>query len=461
MSSLESERRSRNEAGSASRLTVLLSFVKKHGWSMGGAIGLTLGSRALGLFREGLIVGKIGVHDYTDGYFAVSSLIIWLNNWAFGAFALGFLPRYASLSLEARRKWYRSLQLWLGGIGVLAGGLFFALFHQIERLMLGGRTVLGVGPALALAVCIPITISAGLANSRLVATPQGIVRAAGSQLIANVVALTSLFAMIVTRIDPSIILPIALLVTQGGLLVCVTIAQRDLEAPVAAAPEARPSRAGAGQLAATTVENIGFNLNVVAQQAIAGSLISGAVTMNAYAVRLILIPFTGAMGPVQQRLFVRFTSSSSGTRTREVRLAVIVGLALGLAVGCVLSSLLVLSRPHWSAEWQTRFAEHRYALTLLAYGVYAGVVFCCQTLARFAFSSGRGWWYTVVMICAYAIGTSAKFVMAPRLGILALPLCALIAEMGGALVLLFVLRVRAVSSRAIGAASEPVYEPAA
>ena len=190
---------------------------------------------------------------------------------------------------------------------------------------------------------------------------------------------------------------------------------------------ARPDsgRGSRSQFTATTAENIGFNLNSVLQQAIAGHLSEGAVSMNAYATRLLLVPITGLLQPIQQRLLIRFSTDSAERTQRTIALSVAGGLSMGAAAGAGLAAFLAFSEPWWPSGWQRSFAEYHLASVLLAYGLYAGVVFSNQSLARFLFAQGRGWTYAVGMLAAYTVGTAGKLFLAPRWGIVALPLSAL------------------------------------
>src|SRR3954467_10983171 len=74
---------------------------------VGGAVGLSVASRLLGLLRELLIVGRIGVHDYTDAYFATSTVVLWLQNYSFGAYTLYFVPKFLSFDPAERQRWFR------------------------------------------------------------------------------------------------------------------------------------------------------------------------------------------------------------------------------------------------------------------------------------------------------------------------------------------------------------------
>jgi Na+-driven multidrug efflux pump len=190
------------------------------------------------------------------------------------------------------------------------------------------------------------------------------------------------------------------------------------------------------QAVATTVENIGFNASALVQQGIAGSLSSGAITMNAYATRMILVPITGMLQPIQQRLLIKFSTDSLARSVRILRIAAVAALGLGTVVGSLLFLIGTVAGSMLSPEWRVAFSEHRYPLVLFAYALYGGVVFTNQSMARFLFANKRGATYATVMVLAYGIGTAGRLWLTPRWGIVALPLAAIAAEGGAALAFL-------------------------
>jgi hypothetical protein len=397
-------------------------------------VGLSLASRALGVVRESAIVALLGVHDFTDAYFATSTVVLWLQNFCFGAFILYFVPRHLSLRGPARRSWRRRWMRLAALAGALGGGAFFVAYGRIEEALLSGRSVLGATPAAMLALAVPATTIGSILYGRVVSTTRGIAVAALANVLANLAGLGVLVAIIWARLDPSWALPASLAGTQVALLVALALGARAEPADDGVAPG--HDRAAESQLGATAAENAGFNVSAIMQQGIAGHLSAGAVTLNAYAVRLLLVPVTGLLQPVQQRLLIGFATDPGAASRRTARLTVAGGLLMGTAAGAAFAAALAASRPWWSPAWQRAFAEHQYAYVLLAYGVYAGVVFSNQSLARLCFASGQGWRYAIAMNGAYAGGTFLRIALAPHWGIVALPLGALAAE-GAALAWLY------------------------
>jgi hypothetical protein len=414
-----------------------------------GAVGVTLVSRLLGFAREGVIVGIIGVHDFTDAYFALSSIVLWLQNWSFGAFALYFIPRYLSIAPEERRSWFgvqirRNLK-W----GIFAGGAFVVGFRWIEPLMLGGRQVFGTAPTLLLACCLPLTVIGGLLSARLLSTAEGILPAALVHLYANALGFASLIVFAFSPGGKPLALPVTLLVTQGAVVILLSRASSRYGDTPDRGRVRPPGLRARGQLSASTAENVGFNLSAVIQQAIAGALATGAVTLNAYAVRLVLLPLTGMLQPVQQYLLVRFASGDAVTARKMINITASIALALGLILGGALYFAFGATRWFWGDEWNLLFTTFRFGLVVFCFGVYAGVVFTNQAIARYSFSNHHGWTYAGVMLVAYATGTVIRFIFAPSFGILALVGASIVTELAAAGILLVFINGRHLQSHPV------------
>lgn len=405
----------------------------------------------MGAGREFAMVALVGVSDATDAYFAVSSLVLWLQNWAFGALTLVLTPRLmqgADASHVERWRAYRRSAL-LGG--AVLGALFLAFFRPIEAALLAGRHVLGWPSAALLAACAPVTLMGGVTYARVIAEERGILEAARALFVGNVAGILGLVVGGLAGLPAALLLSIVLLGSQGCTLLLLERASRNAGAGGAAKGGVQPQRLSA-ELAASTAENIGFNASAVAQQAIAGTLPTGAVTLNAYATRLLLIPLTGLLQPIQQRLLIRFASAERDGSHRTLHTAIGAAFGVGALAGLVAMSLLQLGRPFLTPHWSELVTAHRMPAVLMLYGLYAAVVFSNQTVARFTFGGGLGWLYATAMLVAYAAGTAARAYFAPALGIVALPACALVAEGCALAAVLTVLGARARRERVLAQA---------
>lgn len=403
-----------------------------------GAAAFTILSRMVGLVRESVMVGMVGVHDYTDAYFALAAVVMWLQNWSFGAYALYFVPKYRSLPRADKTRFLTAAlrRMWM--LGAILGVLFALLGRRIERFLLAGHNVLDARGFAVFALCLPVTAVAGVYYARNVSEESGLIRAARALFVGNLGGVMILATLVLAPFPDSLVLPTSLAFTQLSLLLLLRINPKHHDASDDGT-HAPPTVSNGSQAWATTVENVGFNLNAIGQQAIAGMLPMGGVTLNAYAIRLLLVPITGLLQPVQQRLLIRFSAPATQERG-SVRGPVLFGSALGLFVGGCAALVLHLLTPYLSQQWQDLIRTHHFAYVVLLYGSYAGVVFSNQALARFAFANHCGWTYAVVMVLAYAIGTGTNLLLLDSLGLVSLPLTSVGAEVCATLLLLQLLR---------------------
>ncbi len=385
-----------------------------------GAMALGLVSKAVGLGREVAVVTLLGVQDYTDSYFATSAVILWVQNWAFGALSLSLVPRMLREHPSKRLALTTKQTRVAAAIGSLAGVALFGVFSSVEKLLLDGRAVLGPAEAACLAGAIPAIAVGGVHYSRVISTPGGILRGAGALLTGNSVGIILLAGAMALGMSRPLVLPAVLLGSQIATTIALYRLRAEAEAPSFAGGPGGLARG----IAATTVENIGFNVNAVIHQGLAGRLGPGAVSVNAYVMRLVLVPLTGLLGPIQQRLMQKYAAA---TRESGAVLAIRVGV-FGL-IGGVAAALLVLGA--WLAcrgFLPAHFREAEIGWVALGYAVYAGVLFCNQSLARWFFSQGTGWVYTGVLLGAYVSSAALKVALLEPLGMMALPAGAILAE---------------------------------
>jgi peptidoglycan biosynthesis protein MviN/MurJ (putative lipid II flippase) len=391
---------------------------------LGGAVGLSVVSRLVGVVREAAVVGFLGVHDFTDAYFATSSVVAWLQTWAFGALTLYLVPIYIGASRLERTALYRRHMRTAAGLATAAAGAFIVFYGPLERALLGGRRVLGGIEAALLGLAMLAGCIGGVAYGRLLASERGVLVGAKALFVGNAAGVGTLLVLLFLPVPRQAILPATLCVSQ--VVIAVLCARAALLVPNVERAPGEDRRKP--HFLATTLENVGFNLSTVVQQGLAGSLPPGAVTWNAYAVRFTLLPLSGIMAPVQQVLLRRFaiTGEAKGRRlaARVVRTSVLAG----IAVGGVLSLALRASYPLWSASTAGAMRSHDLPLTFFCYAAYAGVMFGNQASARWFFSNGTGWSYTFTMLGAYGIGTALRVVLVGSLGLPGLPLGALLAE---------------------------------
>lgn len=402
--------------------------------AVGGAMAFVFASRIVGLLRESLVLAVVGVHDFTDSYFALSTVVIWFQNFSLGALALYLVPRFLAVPSEERKRWLASRTRIAIALGVAAGAAFLAGAHWIEPALLGGRRALPLGGIMALALCIPFCTTSGILFAAVTSSTDGILHSAKAQLTANFAG-TSVFVAAWMGIVPlAHALPFSLVVAQGMLWLGLRSRATRLQHG-----EIQPGRtrahASSREFAATAIENAGANINLIVQQVIIGRLSSGAISLNAYVMRLVLFPLAGFLQPIQQRLLISFSCEDGGDSTRRARFIVRLAIVTSCSAGFLLAIACNVTHPYWPERWRGLAPLQSTLLLVFAYACYAGVLFSNQVYARLYFSSGKGSHYTFVMLAAYTIGLFAKYSLVPFFGIPLIPASSVLAE--GCALLLF------------------------
>jgi hypothetical protein len=395
--------------------------------AIGGAMVFVLASRMIGLLREAAIVAVVGVHDFTDAYFALSPFVLWFQNWSFGALTLYLVPRFLAVEPSARRSWLagRVRAMTLFGI---AGGIAFALAASwIESALLDGRRALGTGGVLALSACIPLCAANGVLYGAITSSTRGILFAARSQVVSNIAGVGVLGAAWLDLIPLSLALPLSLLSAQATLTIALRSLVLRATVPMTTSTSQRVDSSQV-EFAATTAENAAFNANIIAQQALIGRLQSGSITLNGYVTRLILFPIAGLLQPLQQRLLITFSSHSVADTAGRATFIARAAVALSAVFGMMLGALCYLSHPVWPQPLRSLASAAEVSALVTAYACYAGIMFANQSYARLFFSQGIGWRYTCVMVVAYSVGAAGKFLFVPSLGLIAVPATSALAE---------------------------------
>jgi putative peptidoglycan lipid II flippase len=174
----------------------------------------------------------------------------------------------------------------------------------------------------------------------------------------------------------------------------------------------------AGQIFATSVENVGASLNQVLNVYFAGAAGFGAVATNAYALRIALLPLSGIVSPANQILHV----SLSRDRANNIKIR-FAPIAIKLScVWLILAVAIILLREQIvTLVYQRGAFSHRDTLNvasvLIPYSCYFFVMATNQVYARYFFSISQGGQYSGFLIAGYVIGNVLKPHMAAVSGL--------------------------------------------
>lgn len=372
--------------------------------------------KGVGFVREVLISGLFGVSSVTDAFFGVQQVFVFFTSYMMGAFNLAFVPAYVkSHASGAAVRFLRPLALG----GLVLGTLFTVLLFQFEEAH--ARVLFGFSnenPYLldflhVLAWTVVPTVFIGLAFGVLhgeqrhqFATVLGIVSSIGM-----VLALLLAFGIQSGEsISPSA-LPLSYLlgVFLAGAIAVVVIASRvrgELGSRRVSKSEFFRS------LAASSVENIGFNFNQLTNVYFAARLGEGLVAINAFAFRVGMLPLalvSSQLGQIYQAWAARAKAKGEPLGSRVFLLLCLPSALIALAVAYFGEAIvrIVYERGEFTAE-QTALV----APLLVPYAAYFFVMSVNQLAARHMFVLGRGREYSICMLLAYAAAFLGKLLVA-------------------------------------------------
>ncbi len=163
------------------------------------------------------------------------------------------------------------------------------------------------------------------------------------------------------------------------------------------------------QLSAASVENVAFNLNQLLTVHYAAVTGVGAVALNAYALRIAMLPLSGAATPVNQIVNTLLAKQQITQQKRAFAKALLVaGAAYTFCAFAIfflrhLIVQLVYQRGVFSAADAASVVQ-----VLAPYSIYFLVMALNQLFARFYFVVGKGHVYTGVLLAGYVIANILK-----------------------------------------------------
>ena len=190
----------------------------------------------------------------------------------------------------------------------------------------------------------------------------------------------------------------------------VAVAFRPAEEPYAVPSQSPPSGLKfVQQLSAASVENVAFNLNQLLTVHFAASTGAGAVALNAYALRIAMLPLSGVVTPVNQMVNTWLAKRRVSEQKRAFTKAMLV---TGSAYALCALAVFVLRHSIVRVVYQRGAFSAANTLSvvqaLAPYAIYFLVMAPNQLFARFYFVAGKGHVYTSVLLAGYAIGNIFK-----------------------------------------------------
>ena len=428
----------------------LLRGARRHSRLISVVLVISLGSKLLGLAREVYISSCFGVSSITDAFFGVQQLPVMMMSYMAGAFTLAFIPHYVALKEHGRQaEFLKRLLIISAGI---AGVATIVMIAGADTLI---PAIVSTPSGKDLTAQFSIVLAIALVPSVVIGIAYGVCHAEREHSKAMLLAAAGPAAMLMSLLawdhwpasDLRYALPwsyvIGTLVAAAWAAKRIAVAFESARVPVQNARSECPrGRKFAQQLSAASIENVAFSLNQLLTVHFAASTGEGGVTFNAYALRIAMLPLSGAVTPLYQ-IVNTWLAKQHVTQQKSafVKALLLLGGACCLCA-IVMYALrhiivrLVYQRGVFSAADAASVAQ-----VLSPYMGYFVVMALNQLFARFYFVAGKGQVYTGVLLAGYLIGNVLKPIGASEFGLVGV-ISGAVAGEGLALVALTVLFLR-------------------
>ena len=420
-------------------------------WGLLSAVLLiSFGSKVLGLIREVYISSHFGVSAVTDGFFGVQQLPVMMMSYMMGAFTLAFIPHYVAVREQGRQiKFLKDLLI---TVTVVAGIATIAMVAGANRLI---PAIVGIHSGSHLIGQFSIVLAAAVLPSAIVGVAYSLCHAEGEHSKAMLLATTGPAAMLISLLawgwwpgaNLNYALPwsyvIGTFVAAIWAVHRLSVGFEPVGVPTAIVKRDYPSSLKfVQQLSAASIENVAFSLNQLLTVHFAAVSGGGAITFNAYALRIAMLPLSGAATPLNQIVNTWLAKQDSTQQKRAFVKALLLSGTVYSVCALLMFALrhpivrLVYQRGVFSAADAASVVQ-----ALSPYAVYFVVMALNQLFARFYFVVGKGYVYTGVLLGGYLIANVLKPIGAAHFGLLGVISAAVIGE-GMALLTLAILFLR-------------------
>jgi putative peptidoglycan lipid II flippase len=387
-----------------------------------------------GFAREVFIAAKFGLSAVTDAYFGLQQFPLTLATFMFGAFALAFAPAYA----EARRRsrdveWLPGLLLYgsLIALGLMALMLALAPF-LLRMIHIAGTSEVRSTLAILAGCFLPI-VSIGIWAG--ICTARG--RVLWSMSITGLpylVATLALFGLYAAGRLNNLSLPLSMTVGFGLIGIysagCILRSQPLPKIGSLLSLWGVPQfRSFLRQLAASSLENIGFAGNQLLMLFFISRAGTGVLSANNCAMRIGMLGFSLLTQPLAQLVHSRLCSTEGGERSATFRswMAIVAGAVVASALALYVLRVPVIRIVYMHGRFQG--AELNAVIGILpAWIGYFVVMSLNAIVARYLFVQMKGRIYVRHQLCAYGVANLLRFALAGSLGASWIIWCSVLAE---------------------------------
>lgn len=376
--------------------------------------------KGIGFAREVLISSMFGVSAVTDAFFSIQQLLVFSSSYIMGAFNLAFVPAYIrNQAAGAAALFLRPLVFLLMAVGLTASiTLALAPSEYLEK-------VLGFSQPNELLTTFAQILAWATVPTILTGIAFGVLHGERRHQHATILGSMSSVGMLLTlllfyfladgesgRVSA---LPWSYLcgAVVAGMLAVLVLRPRMLGT---GRSETKPDfHSFMHAVGASSLENVGFNINQLSNVYFAAKFGEGLVAINAFAFRIGMLPLSlvsSQIGQIYQAWAAR--AVAEGAQPPKAMFFMLclpsVFIAICMAVWGDFIIRLVYERGAFGADQTAHVAQ-----LLVPYAAYFLVMSINQLAARHIFVIGKGMRYARAMLLAYGVALMAKVLVAGSL----------------------------------------------
>lgn len=376
-------------------------------------LGINVFSKIAGFIREVLISSTFGISRLTDTFFTIQQIPMFIGNYMLGAFNLVFVPQYSLASKEGNSRGFlfKTFMFFF-----ICGLLMFFFMYQgteyIENIFF--PNLAGIGYVEQFVRILSITILPSILigfGYGIYLSEQKHIKSMILMSLSQVIMLASLVIFLMFSFEnQTYSLPWSFTIGMiiAGIWALLIIINRYKNGKVDKSEKTINMRVFFKQLFAASAENLGYNTNQMLTIYFAIKAGAGAVSINAFALRIMMLALGGVLTPIHQ-MIQGWLSNNKEVATKKFKQINIFMLILTVAIAMVVVIFretivsLIYERGSFDKE-----ATKKVASLLIPYFVYFVVMAQNQLMARYFFVFGRGGVYTTTLLIGYVISNILK-----------------------------------------------------
>lgn len=412
------------------------SFFKIAAFTAFLTIFINLVGKLLGFIREVYISSYYGISTITDIFFAIQQFPVFVYSFMFGAFNLVFIPYYVKAKKAgSANDFIYKIFLILTAFGGIITVLMILGSKELLPQLVGVYKLnnnLSNSYSIILSLSIIPTIVIGFCYG-ILHSNQNHITAMVLTTFTTLIMLIFLYLFKLYEILPfEYILPwsyvIGFIVT-GLFSIFFLIQEIKTNKQQSVKVDKETFKNFFKQLSASSIENIGFNINQILTIYFSGMSGAGGIAAINYAQRISMLALSGLISPINQIIQSRLSNSSNqglkNTFTRYIFIIVSISITISLFIYFFRDFIVAFIYERGSFDINdTQIVSN----ILVPYAFYLIIISLNQLFARYYFVLNKGGLYTIILLVGYLIANVIKPILVVDYGLVGVVWSSVIGE---------------------------------